>query len=130
MSLCNSSLHVCTTRRTQDYLPHVKVAASTFGAIAAQQQQHATPRGGSSTAAGSSSFKLQLALSVSSSNQVTFLIQEHDPLSELKASLSDSSTVSWPSVGQAACVFISLPQHSMAAAAACPTIGGAAADTQ
>lgn len=54
----------------QDYLPHVQVAASTFGAIC--------------RAVGSKagSLTLQLDLSVSPTKQVTALIQELDPLSK------------------------------------------------
>lgn len=52
----------------QDCLPHVQVAASTFGAIAR------------ASSSGAGSLTLQLGLSVSSSNQVAALIQEHDPL--------------------------------------------------
>jgi hypothetical protein len=61
----------------QDYLPHVQVAASTFGAISRA----------SSSKAGS--LTLQLRLSVSNTNQVTVLVEEHDPLrkSGLAASL-------------------------------------------
>lgn len=54
----------------QDYLPHVQVAASAFGAISKASSNK------------DSSVLLQLGLSVNSSNQVTALIQEHDPLSK------------------------------------------------
>jgi hypothetical protein len=63
--------HAAFVLAVQDYLPHMQVAASTFGAISKAASSKA------------SSLTLQLGLSVSSSNQVTALIQEHDPLSKL-----------------------------------------------
>lgn len=54
----------------QDHVPHVQVAASTFGAIsrAAERQTGTVP--------------LQLGISVTPTNQVTALVQELDPLSK------------------------------------------------
>lgn len=65
----NSADTACQTM-LQDYLPHVQVAASTFGAISRAASNRA------------SRVTLQLGFSVSSTNQVAALIQEHDPLSE------------------------------------------------